>query len=216
MGLSPRIGIFGGSFDPPHQGHRALVEAALKRLLLDELWVIPVGQAVHRKLSAGVTAKQRLLLARQMFSGINNVKVLDWEVMEPLPVPSCDTWRRIRREYPDISPIFLLGMDAWENIEHWVGYPIHRELCNVAVFSRAGVTPCHIDGWQTLHLTAWQKRQWQGAGHVIWLTDTLPDMSATRIREQLASGQMPLAATEIKYGALLQQWYGPQCIQRNE
>ena len=58
--MTKRIGLFGGSFDPPHLGHKALVDAALQELNLDEVWVIPVGLPVHRQLSGKATPEQRL------------------------------------------------------------------------------------------------------------------------------------------------------------
>lgn len=207
MGVAPRIGVFGGSFDPPHEGHQSLVDVALARLLLDELWIIPVGQAVHRNLTASVTAQQRLQWVKDMFGNTDKVRVLDWEVIAPSPVPSCDTLGRIRRDFPSITPIFLLGMDAWQKMEGWVGYPIHHKLCNVAVFLRAGITPCHIEGWKILTLAGWQTRQWQGTGHAVFLDDTLPDLSATSIRDQLSRGCVPSSIKKQANWALLQQCY---------
>jgi len=76
-----KIGIFGGSFDPPHLGHKALVEAALLELELDGVWVLPVGVPVHRELTSYISAKQRLLWVEKMFAGMEGVEVFDWEFM---------------------------------------------------------------------------------------------------------------------------------------
>ncbi len=83
-----RIGLFGGSFDPPHIGHVALVEAALDALGLHAVWVIPAGFPVHRILSDHVTPEQRLYWMRSIFSANERVKVLDWEVASDEPTPS--------------------------------------------------------------------------------------------------------------------------------
>ncbi|MDQ6974936.1 MAG: ribosome silencing factor [Mariprofundaceae bacterium] len=208
MRQTPRIGVFGGSFDPPHEGHLALAETAIKRLCLDELWVIPVGQAIHRSLSAGITAQQRLQLVAAMFRNTPKTHVLDWEVSANAPVPSCDTLARIQQAWPAIMPIFLLGMDAWQKIEQWVDYPIHRKLCNIAVFLRVGITPCRINGWKTLDLATWQTRQYKDGGHVVFLSDGLPDVSATHIRKQLRCGHILLSTKKQGNHPLLNQWYG--------
>jgi len=203
----PGIGIFGGSFDPPHHGHRCLVERALQQLKLDALWVMPVGVAVHRTLSP-ITPQQRLHLVRTMFADMPRVTVLDWEVKADTPIPTSHTLARFRCQNPHIIPVFLLGMDAWAGMESWLDYPIHRELCNVAVFSRAGVIPCTLQGWKPCTLTAWQEGQCQGAGHVVFVPDTLPDISATVLREALQAGDSSLVQQSVSIKKLLQQWYG--------
>ncbi len=206
--MAARIGVFGGSFDPPHHGHWALAKTAIERLLLDELWVIPVGMPVHRTLTPSVTAAQRLELVKTMFHGIAKVQVLDWEVTADKPVPSCDTLALIQQTYPSVIPVFLMGMDAWQGITQWMGYPIHCNLCNIAVFLRAGVPPSQTKGWKPLALTDWQEKNCDhGAGHVVFLPDVLPDISATGIREELRQGRVPLSIQQQAHGSLVKQWY---------
>jgi len=201
------IGVFGGSFDPPHHGHRFLVESALQQLKLDALWVMPVGVAVHRTLSL-ITPQQRLQLVRMMFADMPRVTVLDWEVNADDPTPTSQTLARFQLKNPHIIPLFLLGMDAWAGMESWLDYPIHRDLCNVAVFSRAGVIPCTHQGWKTCTLTVWQEGRCKGAGHVIFIPGTLPDISATALREALQEGDSSLVQQSVSIKKLLQQWYG--------
>jgi|UPI000373264E nicotinate-nucleotide adenylyltransferase len=201
------IGVFGGSFDPPHHGHRRLVERALEQLRLDAIWVVPVGIPVHRMLSP-ITPQQRLQLVKAMFADIPQVTVVDWEVNADTATPTSHTLARFNDQHPHITPLFLLGMDAWAGMESWLDYPIHRELCNVAVFSRAGITPCHLEGWQHCTLSAWQQGQAQDAGHVVFVPDALPDISATALRRALQAGDSSLIQQSAPIKKLLQQWYG--------
>ncbi|GAV20101.1 nicotinate-nucleotide adenylyltransferase [Mariprofundus micogutta] len=183
-----QIGLFGGSFDPPHLGHLALVQAGLDSGL-DEVWVIP-AYPVHRELSGLADGGVRLMWLEKIFAGHSRVKVLDWEVSQQQPTPAVDTLRRFSAEYPGITPWLMLGADAWAGFESWREYPAHRLLCNVAVFARQG-----IDKQAVLSHSGWQKMdpeqlsECDKPGHWCFVELELPDISATLIREYAAQGR---------------------------
>jgi len=191
-----RIGLFGGSFDPPHLAHVALVHAGLE-LGLDEVWVIP-ALPVHRVLSGNADGATRIRWLQQVFGNDARVKVLDWEVSQRHPTPMVDTLRRFNREYPETVPWLMLGSDAWQGLPSWREYPEHQSLCNVALFARRSMVDGHgdigrkmkaavaHDGWQQVSLSAWS--DCQSAGHWCDLEALLPDISATQIREQAYLG----------------------------
>lgn len=182
-----RIGIFGGSFDPPHFGHVALVEQALEELLLDELWIVPVGLAVHRELSGHADAATRLEWVRRIFGPIRQVRIIDWEVRNSEPMPTIDTLHRIHSDAPDAMPLLLLGADAFAGMESWIGYPEHAALCDVACFNRAGHDLPEVAPWQRVDLSGWQGSD--GCGRVLTLRCALPDISATSIRRRASMGK---------------------------
>lgn len=203
-----RIGVFGGSFDPPHLGHRALVETALARLKLDQVWVVPVGKPVHRTLSTHVSPQQRLHLVQALFADTPNVQVMPWEVEQQKAVPSSDTLHMIQHDHPDISPIFLLGMDAWQGMPNWMNYPIHRQLCNIAVFTRTEIPACTWPEWEEITVQQWVETDMvNNYGHVVFVPDTLPDISATQIRHQITTNNIE-QETEITMD--IQQLYRNQ------
>lgn len=182
------LGLFGGSFDPPHLGHVALVSAALDRLHLPELWVIPVGNPVHRQLSGRADALTRLEWMQRIFADMAGVVVQDWEVRRAEPSPTIDTLRRIRREQPGRSPVLLLGSDAFAGIDSWVGYPEHRDLCDVAVFSRTGESPlASHHGWRPVTVAEW--RASPGRGRLLQVDQALPGISATKVRQRADRGK---------------------------
>ena len=182
------LGVFGGSFDPPHLGHVALVRAALERLRLSEIWVIPVGCPVHRQLSGHAVAGRRLEWMRRIFNDEPRVTVQDWEVTRAEPTPTIDTLRRMRRELPERKPVLLLGSDAFAGIGGWVGYPEHRELCDVAVFSRAGEPSlASHHGWRPVTVAEWQAAS--GSGRLLQVEESLPEISATDLRERVVRGE---------------------------
>jgi nicotinate-nucleotide adenylyltransferase len=185
-----RIGLFGGSFDPPHLGHEALVRAAIEQLGLDEVWVIPAGVPVHRTLSGHADARLRLKWVEEIFSNMAGLRVLDWEVDQSEPVPAITTLRKFSAQNPDIVPLWLTGADAFEGMCDWVDYPEHLKLCSVAVFERS----CHsvsIEGvdWQQASVESWLQGEVNGSGYVIRLDAGLPDISATEIRGRVLKGE---------------------------
>ncbi|MDX8404345.1 MAG: nicotinate (nicotinamide) nucleotide adenylyltransferase [Mariprofundaceae bacterium] len=185
-----RIGLFGGSFDPPHLGHETLVRMALDRLKLDEAWVIPVGVPVHRILSGQASAELRMAWVKKIFSDRPNVCVKDWEVSQSEPVAAIRTLKQFRDACPDSVPIWLCGADSFAMMEAWIDYPEHQNVCNVAVFSRAGEPMAEaLVGWKLLSLEQWQQNQDIGPGHVIWIDTNLPDISATRLRNMAVQGE---------------------------
>lgn len=178
-----RIGVFGGSFDPPHLGHKALVQAALDELALDEIWVMPVGLPVHRSLTPHISAQQRLAWVESMFADMEQVRVLDWEVRQTDPTAAIEVMRWVNEQI-DSVPIWLMGMDAWLGLSSWVAYPEHVQWCNIAVFPRYGEQADMYDGWK--QVTCLSSLQ---AGQVYWGKSILPMVSATQIREDILTGK---------------------------
>ncbi|WP_051938397.1 nicotinate (nicotinamide) nucleotide adenylyltransferase [Ghiorsea bivora] len=177
--MSMRIAFFGGSFDPPHLGHKALVDSALAQLNLDKIWVIPVGLPVHRQLSGKASPKQRLSWLSTIFADEPRVRIVDWEVNHTKPSPAIATLRRFQAENPNIIPIWLMGLDSFLDMPNWVEYPEHQKLCNLAVFQRENIK-------KTVETMGWKGTSTLNhrldAGHVIFINQTLPDISATQIR----------------------------------
>jgi len=182
------IGLFGGSFDPPHKGHVALVQAGLD-MGLDEVWVLP-ALPVHRELSGMANGRDRFDWLQQIFSDQPEVRVLDWEIVQKEPTPAVATLRQFHQQVPGIVPWLMLGADAWAGLESWQEYPVHIDLCNVAVFARRGVATDTVhshQGWQRLDAQDW--RGFDGAGRWCYIPADLPEISATEIRSRIAQGQ---------------------------
>ncbi|MDQ6993979.1 MAG: nicotinate (nicotinamide) nucleotide adenylyltransferase [Mariprofundaceae bacterium] len=180
-----KIAVFGGSFDPPHVGHKALVQAALHNLDLDAVWVIPVGKPVHRTLTPRVSPQQRFLWVQKMFEDMPKVDVFDWEVCQENPTPTIDMMRWVNEQL-DSVPIWLMGMDAWCGLPSWVAYPEHMQWCNVLVLDRQGEALKQHDGWCEVNL---DDDSVLSAGHVAYMHVDLPNVSATKIRQAILTGQ---------------------------
>lgn len=113
-----RIGVFGGAFDPPHQGHAQLLQSAIQQLALDTVVVIPTGQAWHkdRRLTA---AAHRLAMARLAFAHLPQMQVDDREVARPGPSYTVDTLTELHAENPGSSFYLLMGQDQWARFGTW-------------------------------------------------------------------------------------------------
>jgi nicotinate-nucleotide adenylyltransferase len=184
-----RIGLFGGSFDPPHVGHAALVEAALEHLRLSAVWIIPAGMPVHRTLSGHATPALRLHWMQRIFAGHQRIAVLDWEVTASEPTPSIVSLRRFAATFPDKRPVLLLGADAFSGMDGWVSFPEHAALCDVAVFGRAACGAASgVAAFRPLPLTDWLMQP-AGVGYRVDVDVPLPDVSATGIRQLAAQGK---------------------------
>jgi len=209
--MSPmkKVGVFGGSFDPPHIGHRALLEAALEMLPLDEVWVVPVGLPVHRQLSPHVSAEQRLVWVETMFLDLPQVQVMDWEVRKNKPTPSIETMRDVVN-CSDVVPYWLMGMDAWKGLPDWVAYPEHRELCNMVVFSRQGEMKVQHGDW--IDVTEPSQLLDAKAGHVYHVEATLPDVSATQIRQDILTGKQVSTVLDASIADEIQSAYNIKAV----
>ncbi len=217
LGSRPRIGLFGGSFDPLHLGHEALVKAALELLRLDQVWVIPAGSPVHRQLSGQADAVTRKAWAEAVFSGLPNVEVKDWEIGSNQPVAAIDTLKRFRAKYPGMVPLWLCGADSFATMESWVGYPEHQYQCDVAVFSRVGEPKTEpLPGWKVMTVKQWNAGQGDeiGAGHFISLDGTLPDVSATMIRDRVLQGESLCELVNSRICKEVEALYGPESGER--
>lgn len=128
-----RIGVFGGAFDPPHNGHVALARTAVEQLRLDELRVFPTGHAWHkaRELSPG---QRRVDMARLAFADVPLVVVDAREVWRDGPTYTIDTLRELRGEWPEARLLLIIGADQAEALHTWKG---SAEIAKIAVLSIA-------------------------------------------------------------------------------
>jgi nicotinate-nucleotide adenylyltransferase len=129
-----RLGVFGGAFDPPHLAHVALVQAAMAQLQLDEVRVLPTGQAWHktRQLS---DASHRLAMAQLAFGSIPLVRVDEREMLRQGPSYTVDTLLELKTQFPQAQLYLLIGDDQRRSLPSW-----HQidEIARLAIICAAG------------------------------------------------------------------------------
>jgi len=131
----PRIGVFGGAFDPPHRAHRAVAEAALQQLMLDRLLIVPTGQAWHktRPLTA---AEHRLAMCELAFGDLARVSIDARETRRSGPTYTVDTLRELHAEHPRAALYLVVGADQWLALRTWHRWEDILRLATVAVANR--------------------------------------------------------------------------------
>lgn len=133
--VARRIGVFGGAFDPPHVAHRALAEAALRQLALDELHIVPTGQAWH-KARALTDAVHRLAMCRLAFAELPGVRVDTREIDRAGPSYTVDTLTALHDEQPEAALFLVVGADQWLAFRTWRRWAEILRLATVAVAHR--------------------------------------------------------------------------------
>jgi len=133
------IGILGGTFDPPHAGHVAAAVAAHKQLGLDEVRVLPAGQAPLRAGAPVASAADRVAMCRLAFAEHPWAVVDERETRRAGTSWSVDTARELAREHPGALRVWILGADQLARLDRWKDV---FELCGLvdfAVLSRDGI-----------------------------------------------------------------------------
>ena len=135
-----KIGIYGGTFNPPHLGHVTAARAVFELLKLDKLLLIPAGLPPHKDLPAGSpTPQQRLemtrLAAEQTGLG-GKTEVLDLEVHRQGKSYTSDTLKALKALYPDDELWLLMGTDMFLTLQAWHEPGKILSLAGIAAFGR--------------------------------------------------------------------------------
>jgi nicotinate-nucleotide adenylyltransferase len=133
-----RIGVFGGQFDPPHNGHLAVVRAARDQLGLDRVLIVPSARPPHRPAPA-TPAETRYRLAQAAFDGEPGVEVSRMELDRDGPGYTAETLEALAG--PGRELYLIVGADQLAAIESWHRPERVRELARIAVAGRRGSPP---------------------------------------------------------------------------
>ena len=134
-----RIGLLGGTFDPPHFGHLNLAEEAKLNLGLDRIFFIPAGQPPHKPRTELTPSLLRYKMTRLAIRNRPNYEVADLELRREPPSYTIDTLRQFRNLYPFPHEIFfLVGADALELIHVWKDLALILEMCRFMIARRPG------------------------------------------------------------------------------
>jgi nicotinate-nucleotide adenylyltransferase len=119
-----RIGLYGGTFDPIHNGHLHVIQALIEKKIVDRLLVLPAGEPRlrdHQPIATGAQRRAMCQLAvNSLPAGIHDhVEVNPIEVLRTGPSYTIDTVEAVAQTYPDDQLILVLGTDAYEKIDQW-------------------------------------------------------------------------------------------------
>ena len=131
-----RIGIYGGTYSPPHIGHLKAAEYAIDALKLDRLLLIPTGVSPHKEMAAGASTADRLAMLELSAKGIEKAEVSDIEIRREGRSYTVDTLRAIQAEHPDSELFLLMGTDMFLSFMTWREPETIMQLAALAVFCR--------------------------------------------------------------------------------
>lgn len=133
---SQRIGIFGGTFDPPHIGHLIIAEQARTQLKLDRVLFIPAYRPPHKRGRASAAPLHRLKMVRLAVRGNNRFAVSDMELRRKGISYTIDTVQEIRRRNPEAKIFLILGSDNLVEFHTWKSYRELVALTNLVIYPR--------------------------------------------------------------------------------
>ncbi|MDV2490879.1 MULTISPECIES: nicotinate (nicotinamide) nucleotide adenylyltransferase [Campylobacter] len=167
------IAIFGGSFDPPHNAHDAIVKAALLNLKIDKLIIIPTYLNPF-KTEFGADPKKRLVWCEALWQNLDKVEISKFEIEQNRAVPSLESVLHFKKIYnPDIFYL-IIGADQLINLEKWYKFKVLKKLVNFVVASRDDIEiPSNL---QKLNINV--------------------KISSTKVRNELDFCQVPKAVLE--------------------
>ena len=130
------IALFGGSFDPPHLGHKAVVDKILSTLDVDKVIVMPAHLNPFKS-KVYASGELRLKWLKEIFSSYKSVEVSDFELTCKRKVPSLETVRHLKETYEKIY--LVIGADNLKSLDKWYGYDELKKLVTFVVAARDDV-----------------------------------------------------------------------------
>jgi len=166
------VGLFGGSFNPPHICHVLASRYFLDRGLVEEVWWLPVHQHAFEKNSGLAPWDDRLAMAQAVAAVHKGIEVNEVERLLPAPSYTFDTIASLRAQHPQTRFSWIIGTDILGDLPRWHRWDELRKVLDFLVVGRGtdgGVLP--------------------EGGRFTRVDLHLPDLSSTDLREQLAAGR---------------------------
>ena len=200
-----RIGIYGGSFNPPHLGHLAAARAAMAALGLDRLVFVPAGVPPHKELAPGSPGLEQRLemtgIAADQLLMHGAVEVWDTELHREGKSYTADTLEEAAARWPGDELWLLMGTDMFLTLHQWREPGRILELAGVCAFGRTEADGEAVFAPQREFL----RKTYQGARIATITVPGLVDVSSTRLRELLARGEGRDFLPEAVYGYILRE-----------
>lgn len=184
--------VLGGTFDPIHAGHLAILDQVRRAVGAEEAWLVPTATPPHRR-PTHAGAADRLAMTEAAAAGLPSVRVLDLEIRREGLSYTIDTLDELERLHPGVDIWFTLGADAAREVGAWHRAAELLRRARFVVVNRSGVPP--IDDTEALRLG------FDPARTRLIHVDS-PPVSATEVRRRVGAGEpveglVPRAVAEM-------------------
>jgi nicotinate-nucleotide adenylyltransferase len=176
-----RIGVFGGTFDPPHVGHLILAsEAAFQLQLAKVLWVLTPDPP--HKLSRPISpVESRLLMVQAIMSDDPFFELSRVDLDRPGPHFAVDTIHRLQEIYPEARLVYLMGGDSLHDLPSWYKPRELVDACaHLGIMHRVG---------DEINLADLEAQLPGISAKIVFIDAPLMEISSSQIRQRIASGQ---------------------------
>ena len=176
-----RVGILGGTFNPPHLGHLLCASEAADQLGLDRVLLTPVAVPPHKEAEDDPGAQERLALCRAAVAGDERLGVCDVEIARGGASYTVDTLRELHEREPEDHLTFIVGGDIALGLPTWREPEAVLELATLAVAERAGAARAEI--------AERIEAAFGGRGSLEFFDMPRIDVSSSQIRRRVAEGR---------------------------
>ena len=180
--MSMTIGLFGGTFDPVHLGHRYLLDEVMKAVRFDRVYIIPAKIPPHKAASGMTSEQDRFEMCRLAFSDLDSVFVSDFEMKNEGKSYSYNTVKHFKELHPEDKLYFIMGSDQLLSFDSWYRPDDILEMTGIIAVSRD-------DDISNSELEAKASSLSKGKDSII-IVGTKPfELSSTQIRNAVGSGE---------------------------
>ena len=177
-----KIGVLGGTFDPIHNGHLGIADAACRELGLARVLFVPARDPWLKGRVDVVPSRDRFEMVKLAISGTPRYEISRVDLQREGPSYTVDTLSDLRRELGASAELyFILGMDAMEDLPEWREPDRIVQMCRLVVAKRPGVG--------IIDLKALEARLPGISGRVVVIDNDLYDINSTEIRRLVAAGR---------------------------
>ena len=177
-----RIGLFGGTFDPPHKGHTELAKKVLEDFALDKVIFIPAGNPPHKQKNQKCDKVHRFNMVKLAISHNDAFLVSDYDLNNEKPNYSYITIEHFKEIFPNDEIFFIIGADSLRDFPFWKNYKELLKACKFIVVPRPGVA-------ESDYYKNFDKDDDLSA--FLFVRNFSYDLSSTDLRKNLAEDKLP-------------------------